>query len=283
MAAPRLKASSSIKDSVVSTSIFRTADIIFFTSADQQAAEAFVRPSIRGCKRRRVLHPVLGRCLVIPCDAAAGLPAGPRDTDLCVAVIGIAPSAAFEQAVPRRDLTKRGPLGQLAARIDHAAAQLADVERLSAWMLAGRRTAAGPNSTHEQHARTVIVFQIVDIGLEPRDIADTNARACPRLRRYDKTGRVAVGVGPAAVVSSDRRLDSRGDGVAPVTVVATSARRANMHFPDVGGERDKHGDPGKGDKCRGLNFGDSHGRLREAGCCSSAERLAPSTPSVYFL
>jgi len=129
----------------------------------------------------------------------------------------------------------------------------------------------------------VIVFQIVDIGLEPRGIADTNARACPRLRRYDKTGRIAVGVGPAAVMSGDRRLDSRGDGFTPVPVVATSARRANMHFPDVGGERDKHGDPGKWDKCRGLDFRDSHGCLREAGCCSCAERLAPSTPSVYFL
>src|SRR4249920_2792422 len=44
MAAPRLNASSSTKDSAVSTSSFQAADIIFLISADQQAAEMFVQP-----------------------------------------------------------------------------------------------------------------------------------------------------------------------------------------------------------------------------------------------
>lgn len=169
-----------------------------------------------------------------------------------------------------------------AARINHATPQLADVDGFSARMLARRRAAAGPDAAHEQHARAVIVFQIVNISLEPRDIADANAGTRTGPRRYDKTGRVAVGVGPVALMSSNRRRDDGRDGVATAAAVAINARRTNMHFSTVGGERDEHSDPGKWDKCGGLYFTGFHERLPDASD-ARAERSAPSRPSMYFL
>ena len=46
---------------------------------------------------------------------------------------------------------------------------------------------AGTNATHEQHARAVIVFQIVDIGLKTPGIGDANASTCTCLGGYDDT------------------------------------------------------------------------------------------------
>jgi hypothetical protein len=47
-------------------------------------------------------------------------------------------------------------------------------------MHAGRRTASRTRAAHEENAGAVVVFQVVDIGLEPRRVsnADTGARAC---------------------------------------------------------------------------------------------------------
>src|SRR6185503_16256851 len=110
------------------------------TSSARWSCVGFALPdgrSVGGGKPGHVLRPRLGRCLVSPRDAAAGLTAGRRHVNLHVTVIGIAPAPAFEQSVQSGDLTEGSAARQLAARIDHAAPQLADVERLSARMLAG--------------------------------------------------------------------------------------------------------------------------------------------------
>src|SRR4026208_2496967 len=116
-----------------------------------------------------------------PPPAAAALTAGRRCVDLHMPVVGIAPAPTFKQTMRGRDLTQLGAPRQFTARIDHPAPQLADVECLAARVLAGSRTTAGPDSAHEQHAYAVIVFQIVDVGMEPRCLTNARARACACL------------------------------------------------------------------------------------------------------
>ncbi len=138
--------------------------------------------------------------LCLPGSAsAAGAAAGGCHIDLRVAIVGMAPAPAFEQAMRGGDPAEKGATGETAAPVDDAATKLADVQSLSARMLARGRAAAPPNTAHEQHARTVIVFQIVDIRLKLRGkaLADAGARAglvrnddsrrgmpCTRLRRF---------------------------------------------------------------------------------------------------
>jgi hypothetical protein len=80
-------------------------------------------------------------------------------------------------------------------------------------------------------------------------------------------------------MGSDRRLSGSGRATA-AAAVATNIRRTNMHFSNVGGERDEHSDPGKWDKICGLHCGDFHERLPDA---SDARAEASPTPSMYFL
>src|SRR5262249_6326905 len=108
-------------------------------------------------------------------------------------------------------------------------------------MFAGNRTSAGTNAAHEQHARAVAVFQVINIGLETRRISHANARACTGLGRYDNAGCVAIGVDRARMLSGgDRSSDSRtalakarlrrlrGQGRAMTIIVTRCRRRANL-------------------------------------------------------
>src|SRR4029078_11563442 len=123
---------------------------------------------------------ILAACLwlgrLFPRDVSAALTAGRRCVDLHMPVVGIAPAPTFKQTMRGRDLTQRGARRQFTAVIDHPAPLLADVECLATRVLARSRTTAAPDTAHEQHAYAVIVFQIVDVGLEPRCI--TNTYAC---------------------------------------------------------------------------------------------------------
>src|SRR6188474_1153228 len=133
--------------------------------------------SIWSRERRCILGPCLWLGRLFPRDVSAALTAGRRCVDLHMPVVGIAPAPTFKQTMRGRDLTQLGARRQFAARIDHPAPQLADVECLATRVLAGSRTTAGPDPAHEQHAYAVIVFQIVDVGLEPRCITNTYAYA----------------------------------------------------------------------------------------------------------
>ncbi|MGB8610839.1 MAG: hypothetical protein WCD60_04220 [Pseudolabrys sp.] len=61
-------------------------------------------------------------------------------------------------------------------------------------MLARGRATSRPNAIHEEHARAMFVFQIVDVGLEARGICNTNTSTGAGFVRNDNTRRVAVGV-----------------------------------------------------------------------------------------
>jgi hypothetical protein len=76
--------------------------------------------------------------------------------NLRVAVIRIAPAAAFEEAVRSGDPSERDATRQIATRIDDAAPTLAHIQGFSARVLACRRTMPGPDAAHEQHARAVM-------------------------------------------------------------------------------------------------------------------------------
>ena len=132
----------------------------------------------------------------LPLDKAdAAIPArGGSNADLRVTVVRIAPASALEEAVHARDVTEGYPTGQIAARIDHAAPTLAHVQSFAAWVLARGRATSRPNAIHEEHARAMIVFQIVDVGLEARGICNTNTSTGAGFVRNDNTRRVAVGV-----------------------------------------------------------------------------------------
>jgi hypothetical protein len=54
-----------------------------------------------------------------------------------VAIIGLTPAPALKEAVHGGDLTQSGAVGQIAARINHAAPELAYIQRFSARVLAG--------------------------------------------------------------------------------------------------------------------------------------------------
>src|SRR5262245_35665863 len=82
-------------------------------------------------------------------DDANLIPAGSGGyTDLRVAVIRIAPAAAFEEAVRSGDPPERDATRQIASRINDAAPTLAYVQSFSARMLACRRTMPGPDAAH---------------------------------------------------------------------------------------------------------------------------------------
>jgi hypothetical protein len=65
---------------------------------------------------------------------AMGAATGRGHIDLRVTVIGIAPAPAFEQAMRCRDPTQRDAAGQMAAPVNDAAAELADIQGLTARM-----------------------------------------------------------------------------------------------------------------------------------------------------
>jgi hypothetical protein len=133
----------------------------------------------------------------LPRDADPIPAGGGGNTDLGVAIVRITPAPTFKETVRSGDLTEGNAPRQVAAWINHAAPTLAHVQSFSARVFTSRRTMAGPNAVHKQHARAVIVFQVIDIGLETCGISDANAsmRAC--LERYDDTNSfVPVGVEP---------------------------------------------------------------------------------------
>ena len=82
----------------------------------------------------------------------------------------------------------------MATAVHDPAAQLANIQRFAAWVKARDRTVSGANATHKEDAGTVIVFQVVDIGLEARRISgrDTGMRAS--FARCNDPRRVTVGV-----------------------------------------------------------------------------------------
>jgi hypothetical protein len=77
--------------------------------------------------------------------------------------------------------TEGNPIWQMAAGINYAAPELAHIQGFSARMFAGNRAPARPNAPHKQHTRAVVVFQVIDIGLEARGISNTNASTRTRL------------------------------------------------------------------------------------------------------
>ena len=114
-------------------------------------------------------------------DAHTALAAGRcRYIDLGVAVVRIAPAPAFEQTVRSGDAAKRKATGQIATLINHATPQLAYIQGFSARMLAGGQAAPRTNPAHEQHARAVIAFKIINVRLETRGVCDayTSSSAC---------------------------------------------------------------------------------------------------------
>src|SRR4029077_7613274 len=105
-------------------------------------------------------------------------------------------------------------------------------------MFAGRRTMAGANATHEQHARAVIGFQIVDVGLKTCGISDANASTCTRLGGYDDTYCIAVGVERGRLSPSTRdRLFNFRRGVAGARCRHSCAERRAVAIVVAGGHR----------------------------------------------
>ena len=118
---------------------------------------------------------------------------GSGNPDLRVTVVRIAPASTFEKAMHGGNSTKGDPRRQIAARIDHTAPTLAHVQSFSARVLARGRATSWPNSVHEQHARAMIVFQIVDVGLETCSVGDADTGTRASLVRNDDP-LVAVGI-----------------------------------------------------------------------------------------
>src|SRR4051812_45167597 len=116
-----------------------------------------------------------------------------RRIDLGVTIVRIAPAAAFEQFVRGSDVSEGTRTGQTAARVNHAASELAHVYGLSARVLARTRAMTASNASHKQYARAVIILQIVDIGLKALGIADVNASTCTHFG-FDDTALIAVRV-----------------------------------------------------------------------------------------
>ena len=113
--------------------------------------------------------------------------------DLRVTVVRIAPASTLEKAVHGGNTTKGDPRRQIAARVDHAAPTLAHVQSFSARVLARGRATSWPNAVHEQHARAMIVFQIVDVGLKTCSVGDADTGTRASLVRNDDP-LVAVGI-----------------------------------------------------------------------------------------
>ena len=113
--------------------------------------------------------------------------------DLRVAVVRIAPASTFEKAMHGGNSTKGDPRRQIAARIDHAAPTLAHVQSFSARVLARGRATSWPNAVHEQNARAMIVFQIIDVGLETCSVGDADTGTRASLVRDDDAP-VAIGI-----------------------------------------------------------------------------------------
>jgi hypothetical protein len=118
---------------------------------------------------------------------------GSGNPDLRVTVVRIAPASTFEKAMHGGNSTKGDPRRQIAVRIDHTAPTLAHVQSFSARVLARGRATSWPNSVHEQHARAMIVFQIVDVGLETCSVGDADTGTRASLVRNDDP-LVAVGI-----------------------------------------------------------------------------------------
>jgi hypothetical protein len=146
------------------------------------------------------------------------------------------------------NLTKQNAAWQVAAAINHAAPELTHVYRLSARVLAGVRAPARTNAAHKQHASAVVVFQIVDVGLEARSVTDGDAGPRAGFGRYNKTGCVAVRVG----WGSDRSIN-RWRLCARQALVYAQVRAQNV--------RRQHNEYAKGGCCdnlHGLSQGANH-------------------------
>src|SRR5262245_37619939 len=211
------------------------------------------------------------------CHARAKTSSLPDDADLIragsggyanlrMAVIRIAPAAAFEEAVRSGDPPERDVTRQVAFRINHAAPTLAHVQGFSARMLTCGRTMPRPDAAHEQHARAVIVFQVIDIGLKAPGIGNTNAglRACLD-GYYDANSCIAVGVDrmPPSWSGCDRVLrcshivltlyrGARAWGCAAAIVVTRNGRRRRLTMT-LNGLRRQHDQHTEGGKCNDLH------------------------------
>jgi hypothetical protein len=113
--------------------------------------------------------------------------------DLRVTVVRIAPASPLEKAVHGGNTTKGDPRRQIAARVDHAAPTLAHVQSFSARVLARGRATSWPNAVHEEHARAMIVFEIVDVRLKTCSVGDADTSTRASLVRNDEA-LVAVGI-----------------------------------------------------------------------------------------
>ncbi len=181
-----------------------------------------------------------------------------------MAVIRIAPAAAFEEAVRSGDPSERDATRQIATRIDDAAPTLAHIQGFSARVLACRRTMPGPDAAHEQHARAVIVFQIIDVGLETCSVGNANAgfRAC--LEGYHDVVAVSVdharlscsgcrrvlGRSPCRFLAQSPRTRTFGCAAAIVVTFDYRRRRLTMTLNGLRRQRDEHPE---GDKCSDLH------------------------------
>ena len=104
-----------------------------------------------------------------------------RRPKLDVAVVRVAPAPAFEQAMRGSNLRKRSARRQMATRVHDAATKLAHIQCPSAWVHAGTRTTAGTNTAHEENAGAVVVFEVINVGLEPCPVSNINTRTRPRF------------------------------------------------------------------------------------------------------
>jgi len=118
---------------------------------------------------------------------------GSGHPDLRMTVIRIAPAPTLKEAVRGCNATEGDRRRQVATRVDYTASTLAHVQSFSARVLARRRATSWPNAVHEQHARAVIVFQIVDVGLEARSVGDADTGTRASLVR-DDDALVTVGI-----------------------------------------------------------------------------------------
>jgi hypothetical protein len=151
------------------------------------------------------------------------------------------------------NLTKQDAAWQVATAINDPAPELTHVQRLSAWVFAGIRAMPGTNAAHKQHAGTVIVFQIVDVGLEARSVTDRNAGSRAGFGRDNGTGCcVAIRVGPGPDWSPDSwRLHVR-QTLVDVQACAQSVRRQNQESAKDNGCDSPHRLSQKTNHCEAL-------------------------------
>src|SRR5262245_18935699 len=134
-------------------------------------------------------------------------------------------------------------------------------------MLACRRTMPGPDATHEQHAHAVIVFQVMDVGLETCSVGNANAAFCASFEVYPHAisfiavridhaqlsgsgCRRVVGRSPCRFLSPSPRTRTLGCAATIVVTCDRGRRRLTMTFSGLRRQRDEHPE---GDKCSDLH------------------------------